>query len=178
MDYTKFITGYKLNKDKDDFIKKHITKQYVPYATKLTLAQSIAKTCTHVTIDGKEVYKKNTPSQYFATVMQLITQYTDIQYDISIINQVYDALVESGAMQVLLSSIPESEVTEFRTLIDMCVSDIYENERDVTSFLETKIEAINLTVNQMLSSLNETISAFKPESENNEDDFPMNKVED
>ena len=175
MDYTKFISDYKLNKDKESFVKKHITKQYIPYATKLALAQSIAKTCTHVSINGKDIYKKDTPAQYFATVMHLITQYTDIQYDATIVPQVYDALMESGAMQVLLSSIPESEVTEFRTLIDMCVSDIYENERELSSFLETKFDAISLTIEQIMSSIQDTLSKLQ---ENETLDFPMNKPED
>ena len=107
--------------------------------------------------------------------MHLITQYTDIQYDASIVPQVYDALMESGAMQVLLSSIPESEVTEFRTLIDMCVSDIYENERELSSFLETKFDAISLTIEQITSSIQDTLSKLQ---ENEMLDFPMNKPED
>lgn len=176
MDYTKFVSGYKTIKDKDGFIKKHMTKQYLPYANKLSIAKSIAKTCTHVKVDDKEIYKKDTPAQYFTTVMSLITQYTDIEIDANIVDKAYDALVECGAMQALLASIPESEVTEFRTLVDMCVADIFENERELASFLETKLDAINMATNQMLSSLGETLAQLQQgqDTGNTVTEFPMN----
>ena len=181
MDYIKFIPQFKTSKDQEALCKKHIVKQYLPYATKLTLAKSIAKACTHIEVDGKEIYKKDTPSQYFTTIMQMVQQYTDITFDGNIVDKAYDALMEVGALPMLLSSISETEITEFRTLVDMCVSDIYDNERDLTSFLETKLEAISMSTDQMLKSLGDTIVGLQKKTDNTEetadniDDFPMNK---
>ena len=173
MDFTKFIQQFKVAKDKEAFVKKHIVKQYISYGVKLTLAHSIAKTCTHISIDGKDYYKKDTPAQYFTTIMQLVKQYTDIAFEDSNIAAVYDALMEVGALSSILASIPESEVAEFRALVDMCVSDIYDNERDITSFLETKFEAINLSVEQIMNGLTEAIGA----AQNNITEFPMDNSE-
>ena len=177
MDYTKFIAGYKTAKDAEEYTKKHIIKKYIPYATKLSIAKAIAQNCTHITIDDKTIYKKDTPAQYFTTIMQLIAQYTDIEFDGPIVAEVYDSLAEVGALNSLLCVIPESEVTELRALVDMCVSDIYDNERDLTSFFETKVEAINLSINQMLLSFSDTLAQLKETQENQdvENDFPMNK---
>ena len=178
MDFVKFIASYKTAKDTGEFIQKHIKKQYLPYGTKLALAQSIAKNCTHIEINGKSIYKKDTPSQYFTVIMQLVSQYTDITFDNNTVVKAYDALSEVGALNSILSAIPESEVTEFRTLVDMCVSDIYDNERDLTSFLETKIDAAGMVGNQVLESLKEVIPQLKDlEQDEKKDDFPMNDAE-
>ena len=187
MDYTKFVSGYKTAKDKETYVKKHIIKQYLPYRIKLSIAHQIAENSTHIEINGKKVYKKDTPSQYFTTIMQLIAQYTDIEFDVKILDQTYDALMECGALQIILSVIPDSEVSEFRTLVEMYMSDIYENERDLTSFIERKLEAINLSTDQMLSSLKDMLGQIqeKEDNENNENyenikkennisEFPMN----
>ena len=161
MDYSIFVSEFKSTKDKEAYAKKHIVKQYLPYIKKLSIARTIANQSTHIERDGKEEYKKDTPLQYFLTIMKLIEQYSDIEIDGMIITEAYDSLMESGSISALISCIPESEVTEFRTLVDMCISDIYDNERDITSYFETKFSALSITLETMLSSLSETISQLQ-----------------
>ena len=158
MDYEEFVQKYKVSKDKEAFAKKHIKRQYVPYVEKLSEAKKIANISTHVTIDKKIVYSKNTPILYFLKTTRLLALYTDVEIkETDNINNAYDALAEIGAFDTLLSQIPEGEITQFTAMIDMCVADIYENERDIASFLDTKFEALGMILNTMLESFKQTL---------------------
>ena len=159
MKYTDFIQKFKISKDKETLVKKHIKRQYVPYAEKLSEAKKIADVSTHVTINDKQIYKKNTPILYFLKTIRLLALYTDIeQAEDADINKFYDSLAEIGAFDALLSQIPEGEITQFSAMIDMCVSDIYENERDLSAFLDTKFEALGIVFNTMFESFKETMN--------------------
>lgn len=158
MDYTKIITQYKTSKDKEGFIKKHLKKEYIPYAEKLLEALNIAKASTHIEIEGKNLYKKDTPMMRFLSMNKLISMYTDITFDDSNVVEMYDALSKEGLMPLLLSSIPETEVSEFMSLVDMCVSDIYENERELSTIVENKLEAISIVANEFFTLIGDTLS--------------------
>ena len=180
MEYTKFVQQYKVSKDKEAFVKKHITKTYVPYVEKISKASGIALGCTHAVKDHPELYKKDTPSQYFATIMRLVEMYTDITYADADVVKAFDAMAELGIIDVILSSIPENEVTQFRSIVDMCVSDIYENERDITALLDNKFSALQLAVNTLLESLQTTLQNVDLNElvQNNISQFPIKKQDD
>lgn len=158
MEYTNFVIQYNTAKDKEAFCKKHVTTKYVPYADKMSKASGIAYASTHSVPDQPQIYKKNTPALYFSTIIRLLSLYTDIEYDEKNVVDVYDKLSECGALNILLSAIPESEVTEFRALVDMYVSDIYESERDISSVIENKMEAIRLVANTVLEPFGDTLN--------------------
>lgn len=163
MIYTEFIQKFKISKDKEAFVKKHIKRTYVPYAEKLAEAKKIADLSTHTTLTtslGTEIiYKKDTPVLYFLKTIRLINLYTDVeQGETSDINKFYDSLAEIGAFDALLSQISEGEITQFSAMIDMCVSDIYENERDLVSFLDTKFEAMKMILNSASEFLKDKLS--------------------
>ena len=179
MDYKQFLTGYKAAKDKEAYVKKHMKRLYVPYTEKMAEAKKISELATHVEINGRKVYKKDTPLQYFLTTMRIIALYTDVTgaqdgFEMAM----YDAIVSSDAITSIFSCIPESEITQFKTMIDMYISDIYENERDLVSYIETKIEAINLTSNQIFEALGEIVAQTElKDNKNNIVEFPNNEPE-
>ena len=153
MKYFEFVQKFKISKDKEALVKKHIKRQYVPYSEKLAEAKKIAELSTHTTINDIKTYRKDTPIIYFLKTIRLIALYTDIEEEVpSNINKFYDSLAEVGAFDALLSQIPEGEITQFSAMIDMCVSDIYENERDLSAFLDTKFEALGIVLNTMFDS--------------------------
>ena len=163
MDYIKVVAQYKTSKDKENFARKHIKKTYIPYVEKLAEANRIANTCTHFILSSgeeneKNIYKKNTPMMRFLSMTCIITMYTDIECDQDKVVAMYDALSEDGLMFQLLSSIPETEVSEFMSLVDMCVSDIYENERELSTIVENKLEAISIVANEFFTLIGDTLS--------------------
>ena len=157
MDYIKVVAQYKTSKDKESFVKKHIKRSYVPYAEKLSEAIEIANRSTHISIDDKVLYKKNTPIMRFMSIVRIIALYTDIECEQDKIVDMYDALSKEGLMVQLLSSIPETEISEFMSLVDMSVSDIYENERDLSALLDSKMTALELAMNTLLDSFQSTL---------------------
>ena len=159
MDYTSFVAQFKSHKDKEQFVKKHITTEYVSYVTKLSEAQKIANIATHILVGDKEIYKKDTPKMYFFTLCRLVRLYTDIEFADDKVVDMYDALSKNGVMALILSSIPESEMSEFRALVDMCVNDIYENERDITSFFDSKFDALSMVFESLSGTLKDTLNS-------------------
>ena len=158
MDYIKVVAQYRTSKDKESFVKKHIKRYYVPYTEKLTEAIESSKRSTHIVVDEKEIYKKNTPMTRFLSMARIIALYTDIECEQDQVINMYDSLSKEGLMVQVLSSIPETEIGEFMSLVDMCVSDIYENEREISSILENKMEAISIVLSQVFSVFENTLS--------------------
>lgn len=157
MDYIKVVAQYKTSKDKESFIKKHIKRSYIPYAEKLSEAIEIANRSTHMSVEDKVFYKKNTPIMRFMSMVRIIALYTDIECGQDKVVEMYDVLSKEGLMVQLLSSIPETEISEFMSLVDMSVSDIYENERDLSALLDSKMTALEFAMNTLLDSFQSTL---------------------
>ena len=157
MDDKKFVEQFKTLKNKEDLVRRHIKTYYVPYVEKLSNAIDIAKNTTHVEISGKQIYKKNTPSQYFFTIMRIIVLYTDIEFSNDEYIAAYDELNKNEIISMIFDNIPEKEITEFKTLVEMCVNDTYENERDISSLLENKLEAVNMVIGQIQEAFTDVL---------------------
>lgn len=165
MNYTDFVKGYKNAKEKERWVGKVIKTTYLPYSVKKTEAQQIARISSHIiNEDGSEgMYKRDTASQYFLTQIRIITNYTDLEMNDADVTKVYDELSESGALDMILALLPESELKMFKAMVDMAMDDIYINEADVGAVLSTKLEAFRLIAETAMSAL-ETIT----NSQNNE----------
>lgn len=154
MKYTDFVIQCKASKDKEAFAAKHVKKTYMPYAEKMSLAQTVANKSSWDD-DGK--YRRNTALQTWLLQLHIIAQYTDITWDESDVLNAYDALMECGAMELLLASVPDTERSQIIAMTDMEAGDIYTNYRDLPSWIDTKIDAINLGLNSIIEGLQQTI---------------------
>ena len=133
---------------------KHLKMKYMPYGEKCSLVKNIVENSSYVEVAGKRVYKRNTASMLFVFTMQLIARYTDIEVDSDNVVKDYDLLMESKAMNLLMSQIPEEEVSILRGMIDMQCDDEEVNNRSIVSFLETKADAVQM----MFSALENVLS--------------------
>ena len=172
--YKQFVTKYKSSEDKVTFCKSHIVNTYVTYEEKLTEVRRIADLGNYSSIpsledenESKKIFKRNTPIMYYLLKMRLLNDYTDIEIKDGEELEVFNALEEIGAVDYLTSSIPENEVTKWHTMLQMVNDDIYANERDIVSYLETKVDALSMVMDAMLSGLGEV--ANKLELTQNED---------
>ena len=172
--YKQFITKFNNAEDKVEFCKLHITNKYVDYQTKLTEVRKIADIGSYSSIpslvegeEDRKVYKRNTPIMYYLLKMRLLADYTDIDIKDGEELETFNALEEVGAVDGLLASIPENELTKWHTMLEMTNDDIYANERDFASYLDTKIDAVTMVLNTLLSGLGDVVG--KLESEQNED---------
>lgn len=174
--YQQFITKFKkltTPEEIEQFVESHIVTKYVNYNVKLANIKQIVELGNHTDIpaidsdDTKKVFKRNTPLMYLWMELRLLENYTDITIPEDEILTAYDALSEIGAINVLLSSIPEIELKRWQRIFEMANDDVYTNERDIASFFETKIDSLEVVLNTMLSGLGEVAS--KLELANNED---------
>ena len=156
-----FVKTFKANvkaKDKtfEEFINKHITTKYVSYINKVAHCDSIIKATCHIKDGDREIIKVNSPNCCMFFKMKLIQLYTDININDDNVVGDYDSLNEIGAINVLMAAIPESEYTEFSTLLNMRMDDFYDNEYSINALLYNLKESFSLSeevINSVLEEL-------------------------
>ena len=164
-----FCKTYKANskaKDKtfEEFIKKHITTEYVDYVTKVVYCKNIVKASCYIKDGDREFIKINSEKRYLFFVMRLIELYTDIEIDEDNVVSEYDKLNKIGAIDVLMSAIPEKEYTEFSTLLNMEMDDFRDNEYSITALLYNLKNSFSLSE----EIINSVIKDLTKETETNE----------
>ena len=129
----------------ESFIKKHITTQYVDFIIKEAYCENIMKATCYKKDGERKFVKVNSASRYLFFVMRLIDLYTDIEINQDKVWEDYDKLNEVGAINTLIAAIPESEYSEFSTLLNMKMDDFRDNEYSITALLYNFKESLALT---------------------------------
>ena len=158
MTVEKYIEEFNKSKDKKEYVEKHIINKYINYENKISECKKIIDNTSHKIINGKSVYWKNTPQQRLLFIIRLIVLYTDIELgnEESILSN-YNELNKNGVIIAIMSCIPELEYREFEMLLSMTEEDCYENEKSISSLLETKFEALGLSFGAMSDGLEEIL---------------------
>lgn len=152
-----FCKNYKANlkaKDKtfEDFINKHITTQYIDFVEKNVYCDKIIESCCYINNDDddRKIIKINSTQRYLFFIMKLISLYTDIEFGDEIVTA-YDELNKIGAINVLIAAIPESEYTEFSTILNMKMDDFRDNVYGITPMLYNFKESFSIS-DEIISS--------------------------
>lgn len=154
MKVSEFVNEYSESKKRKDYTPSgHIKLNYLPHTQKIVLVKGVVDAASYVTVNGKEVYKRDTPNMLFLFSMKLVETYTDIEINTAQVVNEYDDLVRCGAMDALLFCIPESEIKILKSLLDMVQDDLETNTRSLISFLETKTDSINMAINSLVEVL-------------------------
>lgn len=162
--YQQFVTKY--NKTSAENIKElcdsHIINQYVSWEDKLTNITTIVDICNHQSMSDpldstKQIiyFRRNTPLMYYWMKVRLLSCYTDIEIKEGEELKAFNTLDEIGAVDALISCIPENEVIKWNTMLDMMNDDLYMNERDLASYLDTKVDSLSMVLDTMLNGLGE-----------------------
>ena len=85
-------------------------------------------------------------------MIQVITKYTDIERDKDII-KMFETLDELNLINAIVSKIPEREMSSYNTILHMVLDDYMENNRNIISFIETKIKALDLSFDAILDAI-------------------------
>jgi hypothetical protein len=163
MTVEKFVKGYKkLTGDtaKKSYFKDLHIKSYIPFTEKLAKAKNIAKVTTHqYDKDGNNTGKiqVNSSFRYVLFTLNLIDMYTDIDVNFQQPATEYDLLAESGLFKEILSQLPEDEVSDFKTLLDMSVDDIMTNELSMQSFIASQVKRFGTLANITISPVLEKV---------------------
>lgn len=123
---------------KEDYLKDNLhIKTYLPFLTKVTLADKLAK----VTTLDKDTGNVNVKSDvnYLLFCRMIVEQYADLQVDTEGFYEEYDLLNESGLLDKIMQMIPEKEIAEFKMLCDMKKTDIIQNKYEIHSFITEQV---------------------------------------
>ena len=154
-----FCENYKnraTDKLKEDYLKDglHI-KTYLPFLTKITLADKLAK----VTTLDKDTGNVNVKSDvnYLLFCRMIVEQYTDLQVETEGFYEEYDLLNESGLLDKIMQTIPEKEIAEFKMICDMKKSDLLQNKYENHVFIADQVDRfgtlIGVTLKPVLDKL-------------------------
>lgn len=153
MKVDEFIKKYNNAKDKDEFLNKSIVTQYVPYRNKISDCTAII----NASMNMNGLFKINTPAQFMMFMIQIITRYTEIEKDDDILG-LFEKLDELNLINTIISKIPEREFSSYNTILNMVQDDYMENNRNIVSFFETKLQALGISIDTIL----ETIQNYIP----------------
>ena len=141
---------------KEDYLNNNLhIKTYLPFLTKVTLADKLAK----VTTLDKDTGNVNVKSDvnYLLFCRMIVDQYTDLQVETEGFYEEYDLLNESGLLDKIMQMIPEKEIAEFNTICDMKRSDLLQNKYENHAFIADQVERfgtlIGVTLKPVLDKL-------------------------
>ena len=161
---------------KEDYLNDNLhIKTYLPFLTKVTLADKLAK----VTTLDKDTGNVNVKSDvnYLLFCRTIIEQYTDLQVETEGFYEEYDLLNESGLLDKIMQMIPEKEIAEFKMICDMKKDDIIFNQSTPKAFINQQIERVSTILGVTLKPVLEKISEqIENMSEEDVEKF-TNKVE-
>lgn len=148
MNIDKFITLYKASNDKEKFCLENCKNKYIPFLDKVVMATKIVNSSSMV--DKK--YVANSVARFVFFVMAVLEMYYDVEYDKNDIYKEFDKINRLSMTPHLCKSV--SDIDEFRLVLTMTLDDFRENNLSIPAFLDTKFDAINLIVDDVLDKLN------------------------
>ena len=149
MKIDEFIDGFEKARDKDNFVKGVIVKNYLNYENKIAICQSIINQSMYREVNNKKMFVIDSPKRWMFFVFSIVSSYTSIEVPddgmkrMKLFNQLQKYNVMANISNVLAR-----EYQEFATLLNTMVEDEIRNN-DLKAMLETKIEAISMVASRI-----------------------------
>ena len=164
-----FVNKYNsiaIDRLKDDYLKDSLhIKAYLPFLTKVTLADKLAKATTLDNDTGNINVKSDVNYLLFCRI--IIEQYTDLKVETEGFYEEYDLLNEAGLLDKILQMIPEKEIKELKMLCDMKKDDLLFNVGTPKAFINQQVERVSsilgVTLKPVLEKLSEQIKNMSEE---------------
>lgn len=154
MDYKEFVKKCKTvsTPERQKFIKKHVIKTYLPYATKITEARMIVNNSCYREINGKKIFQQDSPAFFMGFMIRVLKNYTDIECEDKDTLAMFDLIFESELWEPIIAAIPTKEYDTFNTVLQMVKDDEFENYRSIAGYFETKMDSLNLVLNTLIEA--------------------------
>lgn len=153
-----FMKGYqkaKKTNSHEAFIKKHITKTYLPFELKIAEAKDVVEKSCYKEINGKRVFQQNSPAFFMLFMLKVIGNYTDVEIgEEKDALETFNSFAEVGLFEAIISLFPK-EYDSFNTVLQMVKDDEMENYRSLAGFFETKVDALRLSLNALAEAAGE-----------------------
>lgn len=152
-----FVKGYqeaKKTNAQDAFIKKHITRTYLPYELKIAEAKDVVEKSCYKDINGKRVFQQNSPAFFMLFMLKVVANYTDIEIGENKESlATFNAFAKAGLFEALITVFPR-EYDSFNTVLQMVKDDEMENYRSFAGFFETKVESLDMALGAIAEAAN------------------------
>lgn len=149
------------NEMAEEYVTGHISKKYISYAEKCDIAKRIINATCYINSEkygmDKQIFNINSPARYMLFCLSVVDAYTDIIVDFDNAIKTFDTLAEYGCIDTLFYFIPEKEIDGISTVLDMCLSDVLENERNIVSTIDNIRLAIGMVANNFAKGFLEMI---------------------
>lgn len=106
----------------------------------------------------------NHSAQYVLSALMLVDLYTNVKIDFKQGAFQYDKLVETGVINYVLDNVPESEINEFKMLIDYKYEEYYQRYFSMKSYIDSKLKSFE----SIISMLTDTITTSLDKIDKNE----------
>lgn len=147
------------DKAKEEFVKSTIYKRYLNYEDKIAMCTNIVNCSCYVTINEKRKFKQNTPVKYMLHRLSIIDKYTSISIDFSAAVETFNMLEKKELIDKIINTVPDNELRKIDAIMQMVTDDIYENERSLISYIDTKFEEMSLLGSSLLEGLGDVAKA-------------------
>lgn len=157
----RFLIQYKTTPDenKTEFVKKHLTTKYLPYENKVSLCQEILNRSMWIEVNGKQVLNMNSTALYMLLIQALIQTYTDIEMpdDGKIRLEIFNQFEQYNITPHLIEAL-EDEYVSLNTVLKMSSDDLIFNNTNLTTYIDQKLEAINISMDAFTEGLNNVLA--------------------
>ena len=139
-------------------------KNYIPVNTKVVHADLIAK---NTSFDKDSNFKVNSPARLILGNLECINLYTNITVDFKNMDTEYDLLKTSGIYDYVIEILPEKDVAEFCTFIDLSCSDLERNYNSPHAYVSREVEKfgtlIGVSATPILNKISDEIENLDEE---------------
>lgn len=140
-----------------------IKDKYVDYLVKVTAARDIVSISG---FDDDGNIKVNSCKQYTLYVYTLLSHYTNLDIESGDWTVSFDLLEKNDLIEMILSYIPEKELKNFQTVLEMCRNDFMTNNYEIHNFIRSNIDNVTkeflMLFGPSIQSLNDIVSELDP----------------
>lgn len=133
-----FINTYnkkESDQDKQDYLKSLVKIDYMPYTTKMTLAEKIIENSYWNDIEKKDVVMVNSPVRHILHIYTVLNNYTYIHMGNKRMAEDYDLLEKNRLVEKIIAVIGE-DVKDFTVIEEMTAQDFMTNHYGTKAFLQ------------------------------------------
>lgn len=146
-------------KNKTAVAKELKVTPYINYEEKIALAENIVNSANINKETGNIVL--NSPLRFVFFVFTVINKYTNVRLGAGGMLDDFNTLNSHGLVEYLMKQIPEKELSEFTTVVDMVADDLMTNKYEPHAYVNNVLEKILNLLNPAIDVLNNLSEQIK-----------------
>ena len=149
MKIEEFIEEYKKASNKENYLYKHVERQYIPFEEKVAECEKIIKSALYKKLDdGATVFEVHSAIVDELFTLTVVKAYTDLEMDdmIAAYNLIEENFIFDALSYVL-------DIEKYRSILDKMIMDEKE-KNSLVPFLAKQFEAFRMSFDEMKKVMN------------------------